>query len=97
MPLLLDSLFCASTTRRAGERVKGWAEGWVGEVWARGVYGSSSLVKLQKEGENYAVFYLAGKGFFFYIYDVITSPEKEKRSTYHFLCYHVCLLLQDLF
>jgi hypothetical protein len=35
MPLLLDSLFCASTTRRAGERVKGWAEGWVGEVWAR--------------------------------------------------------------
>jgi hypothetical protein len=76
---------------------KEWAEGWVGEVWARGVYGSSSLVKLQKEGENYAVFYLAGKGFFFYIYDVITSPEKEKRSTYHFLCYHVCLLLQDLF
>jgi len=36
MPLLLDSLFCASTTRRAGEWVKGWAEGpWVGEVWAR--------------------------------------------------------------
>ena len=56
----------------------------MGEVWARGVYGSSSLVKLQKEGENYAVFYLAGKGFFFYIYDVITSPEKEKRSTYHY-------------
>jgi len=36
-------------------------------------------------GKIYAVFYFARKRFFFYIYDVITSPDKEKRSTYHYL------------
>jgi hypothetical protein len=30
-------------------------------------------MKQKKKGKNYA-----GKRFFFYIYDVITSPEKEK-------------------
>ena len=34
----------------------------MGEVWARGVYGSSSLVKLQKEGENYSLVKLQKEG-----------------------------------
>jgi hypothetical protein len=43
-----------------------------------GCIGFSCEVK--KKEENYAVFYFAGKRFFFYIYEVFTSPEKEKRS-----------------
>jgi hypothetical protein len=50
----------------------------------RGVYGFSSLMKQNKKAKNYAVFCFAGKRFFFYIYDVITSPEKEKSSANHY-------------
>ena len=54
---------------RAGER-EGRQGGSIGlwSVWSR----------------NYAVFYFAGKSFFFNIYEVFTSPEKEKRSTYYY-------------
>jgi hypothetical protein len=38
----------------------------------RGEYRFSSLMKLKKRGENYALFYFAEKRFFFDIYDVIT-------------------------
>jgi hypothetical protein len=38
----------------------------------RGVYRFSSLVKQKIKAKNYAVFYFAGKRFFFYIYDMIT-------------------------
>jgi hypothetical protein len=41
-------------------------------------------MKSKKKGEKYAVFYFAGKIFFFYIYDVISSPEKEKRSVTYY-------------
>jgi hypothetical protein len=34
--------------------------------------------------ENYAVFYFAGKRFFFYIYEFFTSPGKRKRPTIHY-------------
>jgi len=34
-----------------------------------------------KEEKSYDVFYFAGKRIFFYIYDVIISPEKEKKRT----------------
>ena len=51
----------------------------------RGEYRFSSLAKQNKKGKNYAVFCFAGKRFFFYIYDVITSPEKEKSSANHYL------------
>jgi hypothetical protein len=37
-------------------------------------------MKQKQKGKNYAVFCFAGKRFFFYVYDVITSPEKEKSS-----------------
>jgi hypothetical protein len=42
----------------------------------------------QKSYGVYAVFYFAGNIYIYiyiYTYDVITSPEKEKRSTYHYL------------
>ena len=39
----------------------------------------------EKRGEIYSVFYFARTGIFFNIYDVITSPEKENPSTYHYL------------
>ena len=53
------------------------------------------------KGKNYAVFYFTGKRIFFYIYDVITSPEKEKSSANHYFrrayilrmqvtCTHTC-------
>jgi hypothetical protein len=38
----------------------------------------------KKREKNDAVFYFAAERLFFYIDDVITSPEKEKRSTYHY-------------
>jgi hypothetical protein len=45
---------------------------------------------LAQKAKNYAVFCFAGaspeKDFFFYIYDVITSPEKEKSSANHYYC-----------
>jgi hypothetical protein len=50
----------------------------------RGVYRFSSLVKQNKKAKIYAVFCFAGKRFFFYICDVITSPEKEKSSASHY-------------
>jgi len=50
----------------------------------RGVYRFSSLVKQNKKAKNYAVFCFAGERFFFYICDVITSPEKEKSSANHY-------------
>ena len=63
----------------------------MGERWARGKtrgeHRFMKLMKLRKNGEHPAVFYFA-KRFFFYIYDVITSPGKEKRSTYHYL--YIC-------
>jgi hypothetical protein len=31
-------------------------------------------------------FFFSPEKEFFYIYDVITSPAKEKRSTYHYSC-----------
>ena len=56
----------------------------------RGVYGFSSLMKQNKKAKNYAVFCFAGKRFFFYIYDVITSPEKEKALLITTSQVHVC-------
>jgi hypothetical protein len=58
--------------------------GWVGgEVRARGEYRFSSLMKFKKKGGK--IRYFAGKRkIFFYIYQVFTSPEKEKRSTIHY-------------
>ena len=50
----------------------------------KGEYRYSSLVKLKKRGENYAVFYFAAKRFCFYIYEVFTSPEKEKRPRLYY-------------
>jgi hypothetical protein len=41
-------------------------------------------MKQKKKEKNYAVFYFTGKKIFFYIYDVITSPEKEKTSEHHY-------------
>ena len=43
----------------------------------RGEYRFSSLVKSKKKEKIYAVFYFAGKIFFFCIYDVITWGEKK--------------------
>jgi hypothetical protein len=39
---------------------------------------------VETKGKNCAVFCFAGKRFFFYIYDVITSPEKEKSPEYYY-------------
>jgi len=57
-------------------------------VRVRAEYRFSSLVKyftfpllFFKEEKSYDVFYFAGKRIFFYIYDVIISPEKEKKRT----------------
>jgi len=50
--------------------------GWVGEVWV--VY---EAYEVKRKGKKYAVFYFAGKRFF-YICDVITSPGKEKKRWY---------------
>ena len=44
---------------------------------ARGEYRFSSRVKFQKKEKNYALLYLAGKRFFFYIYEVITWRKKK--------------------
>jgi len=51
----------------------------------RGGYRLSSLVKQNKKAKICAVFCFAGKRIFFYIYDVITSRKKKKRSAYHYL------------
>ena len=61
---------------------EGWADRWAGEVRVRGECGFGSLVKLKKR-EKFRCLLFRQKDFFIYIYDVITSPEKEKRSTYH--------------
>jgi hypothetical protein len=60
--------------------------GWVGgEVRVRGEYRFSALVKLNKNREKLRCHLLRRKKIFYtYIYDVITSPEKEKRSVYHY-------------
>ena len=74
---------------------KEWAEGWVvgwAEREGKGGCGFSSLMKQKEKGENYAVFCFAGKRkIFFDIYDVITSPEKEKSSVIYYSphCAHV--------
>jgi len=56
-------------------------DGWsVGEVWV--VY---EAYEVKKRGENYAVFYFAGKRiFFFYIYEVFTWENLKKRTTFHY-------------
>jgi len=54
--------------------LNGWVDGWMGgrrDGHQGGVKGQL-LMKLKKKEKNYAVFYFAGKRFFFYIYDVIT-------------------------
>ncbi len=59
---------------RVGGGMGGRVDGWVYEAY-----------EVKKKGKNYAVFYFAGKRkYLFYIYDVITSPEKEKRPTIHY-------------
>ena len=51
----------------------------------RGGYRFNSLVKQKIKGKNCAVFCFARKRIcFLYIYDVITSPEKEKSSANHY-------------
>jgi hypothetical protein len=66
-----------------GERRDGWRDGR--RERARGEYRFMKLMKLKKGGGNYAFFYFAGnRSFFIYIYEVFTSPEKEKRSTNHY-------------
>jgi len=56
-----------------------------GRMDIRGVYRFSSLVKQNKKAKNYAVFCFAGKkNHYFYICDVITSPEKEKSSEHYY-------------
>jgi hypothetical protein len=47
--------------------------------------------EIKKKGGKYAVFYFAENRFFLYIYDVITSPGKGKRSTYHYSVRHLKL------
>jgi hypothetical protein len=59
---------------------------WIGgrRERARGECGFSSLVKLKKHRQKIGCILLRRKKIFFlYIYDVITSPEKEKRSVTH--------------
>jgi hypothetical protein len=48
----------------------GWMGGGMGGGRGRGF---SSLMKQNKKGRNYAVFYFTGKRFFFYIYAVIVK------------------------
>jgi hypothetical protein len=45
----------------------------------RGEYRILLSCEVKKKEENYTVFYFAD--FFLYIYEVFTSPEKEKSST----------------
>ena len=65
---------------------KEWVDGWMGgqREKVRGVYGFSSLMKQKIKAKNYAVFYFAGKRFFFYFYDVITSRGKEKSFSLYY-------------
>ncbi len=54
-------------------------DGWVEElVDIRGVYRFSSLVKQNKKAKNCAVFWFAGKRFFFNICEVITWEKRKK-------------------
>ena len=48
-----------------------WADRWA-ESEDKGEYRFSSLVRFKKKEKIYALFYFAGKRFFFYIYDAIT-------------------------
>jgi hypothetical protein len=50
----------------------------------RGVYDSSTLMKFKKRGKITLSFTSPEKDFFIYIYDVITSPEKEKSSANYY-------------
>jgi hypothetical protein len=43
-------------------------------------------VKQNKKAKICFVIHIAGERFFFYICDVITSPEKEKSSANHYFC-----------
>ena len=56
----------------------------------RGVYRFSSLVKQNKKAKICFVIFIAGESFFFYICDVITSPEKEKALLITTFQVHVC-------
>jgi len=57
----------------------------VGERKTRGGYRFMKLMKFKKKEKIYAVFYFAGKRkTFFYIYEIFTSQEKEKRSVTHY-------------
>ncbi len=57
----------------------------------RGVYRFSSLVKQNKKAKICFVIYIAGeRKIFFYICDVITSPEKEKALLITTSQVHVC-------
>jgi hypothetical protein len=64
------------------EWVEGWAEGWAvregGEVRTRGGYKFVKLMKLKKKEKNYAVFYFAGKRFFFILMMSLLHWEKKK-------------------
>jgi hypothetical protein len=68
--------------------VGGWVGGREGRQGGCMVIASCEVKNKEK---NYAVFYFAGKRFVFYIYDVITSPEKGKRSSIHYLCKFLCV------
>ena len=61
--------------------------GWVGGRREKvgGGCGFSSLMKQTKKGK-FTLFFASSEKekYFFYIYDVITSPEKEKSSEYHY-------------
>jgi hypothetical protein len=65
----------------------GWVEEWMGG-WRQGGSAGLALLWSKKNQRKFALSLTAPEtGFFFYIYDVITitSPEKEKRSTIHYL------------
>jgi len=53
-------------------------------LWSAQLEIAFSLMKQKTKGKNCAVFCFAGKRFFFYIYDVITSPEKGKSPEYYY-------------
>jgi hypothetical protein len=50
----------------------------------RGEYMFSSLMKQKKKGEICFVIYIAGKRFFFFIYDVIVKQKKAERSRHYY-------------
>jgi hypothetical protein len=55
----------------------------------------SGEVEVIKKREKLRCLLLRREEISYYIFDVITSPEKEKRSTYHYLCDEVLYLCLD--